>query len=90
MNPNINFVTYIPTRRQSPLFFRNQKGENLPTNAVFSPRWGGLIIQNIPNPSNGTKLPALVNMDMKGILGVCISQLRLLLGIETSVSNVSF
>ncbi|XP_064620576.1 GPI transamidase component PIG-S-like isoform X2 [Lineus longissimus] len=87
-NPNINFVIYIPTRSKSPLYFRDQKGKNLPTNAILSPRWGGLIIKNIPSPSNTTKLPALVNLDMKEILDICISQLRLLLGIETSYPNL--
>lgn len=82
-NPNINFVVYVPTRDQSPLFIYDESGKASSTNAFLSPRWGGLLVYNV----NVTSDSKVVDIDMRHVLSVFASQLRLLLGIHSTVQR---
>ncbi|KAK2150739.1 hypothetical protein LSH36_391g00004 [Paralvinella palmiformis] len=81
INPNINFVLYITPRNHYPLKIYDNSDELSPSNCFLSPRWGGIMIYNIPTPEN-VSLPAEVKLDMKSIMEVFLSQLRLLLGLN--------
>ena len=52
------------------------------TNAFLSPRWGGLLVYNV----NVTADNVRVDVDMRHVLSVFASQLRLLLGFHSVVS----
>ena len=74
----------IHTRRM--LF--NSTGNPSKDNAFLSPRWGGLHIHNLPTPGEGDRLPKPVTVDMKEVMQIFISQLRMLIGINTQVTVV--
>jgi len=88
-NPNINFIVYIPTRDQSPLKIYDESGKPSTTNALFSPRWGGLFVYNVDTPSSldNITLPITTEVNMKDVMSVFAVQLRLLLGINSAVSS---
>jgi len=60
------------------------KGEALSTNAFLSPRWGGMLVYNVNVSSHRTTEQA-VDIDMRHVLSVFAFQLRLLLGIHSTV-----
>lgn len=68
----LNFLTYIPTLKQSPLKILDKQGQVLDTNAFLVPRWGGVMILN----TNQTAL------DMKVIMNTFLTQFRDLLGLD--------
>jgi len=82
-NPNINFVVYIPTHDQSPLFIHDESGQASSTNAFLSPRWGGLLVYNV-NVTADVTPKQTVSIDMRQVISVFASQLRLLLGIHSA------
>nr|KAG5714377.1 hypothetical protein BaRGS_018594 [Batillaria attramentaria] len=85
-NPTLNFVVYVPTRDNSPLYIQDQNGERLSSNAFLSPRWGGIMIYNVEVPKDAP-LPAPVEIDTKTMMEVFLTQLRLLLNIHVQVPH---
>ena len=68
----LNFLTYIPTQKQSPLKILDQQKRVLETNAFLVPRWGGVLILN----TNQTEL------DMPLIMNTFMTQFHDLLGLD--------
>ncbi len=71
------------------MFFGCSTGNLSADNAFLSPRWGGLHIHNLPSPGEGEKLPKPSHVDMKHVMQVFISQLRLLIGVHPQVLALS-
>lgn len=61
-------------------------GVKVESNSFLSPRWGGIFIYNVPNPGVNDTLPVPVSLDMKSVMEVFITQLKLLLNIQSVVS----
>ncbi|KAG1701747.1 GPI transamidase component PIG-S [Nymphon striatum] len=72
VNPNLNFLIYIPPKSESPLLIY-EEGKPSSTNAFLSPQWGGFLIYNV----NGTE----TDLDMAYIMSVFVTQLRQLIGL---------
>ncbi|XP_074654533.1 GPI-anchor transamidase component PIGS-like [Tubulanus polymorphus] len=91
-DPSLNFILYIPYRGHSPLHIYTAQGKPASTNAFLSPRWGGVVIENVPNPKNRTQLPSRETLNMQPIMGKFIEQLRQLIGIQTRLpyANIEF
>ncbi|XP_076461379.1 GPI-anchor transamidase component PIGS-like [Babylonia areolata] len=85
--PTLNFVVYVPSRDNSPLYIRDENGAAVASNAFLSPRWGGILIYNADAPGNKTHIPT-VHVDVKRVMEVFITQLRLLLNIHVQASNM--
>ncbi|XP_076134777.1 GPI transamidase component PIG-S [Alosa pseudoharengus] len=82
-NPVLNFLLYVPDPHHSPLFIRDHRKREVPSNAFHSPRWGGIMVYNVNDMyNNDTSFPADLNIDMSKVMGVFLAQLRLLLGIQ--------
>lgn len=62
-------------------------GKNLPSNAFLSPRWGGVLIYNVVVPP-AAKWPISVDVDMRQVMEVFLTQLRLLLNIQVQASLI--
>lgn len=79
--PSLNFVVYVPSMKHSPIYMKNKDGELSSSNAFLSPQWGGIMIYNLPptTTTNNTK-PQKITVEMKPIMNVFLSQLKLLLG----------
>lgn len=43
--PVLNFLLYVPEAHHSPLFIRDYRKQEVPSNAFHSPRWGGIMVQ---------------------------------------------
>ncbi|XP_052771493.1 GPI transamidase component PIG-S-like [Mya arenaria] len=86
-NPELNFLVYVPSRNQAPLYIRDSHGQRLPSNAFLSPQWGGIYIYNVPHPQENATLPAPHTLDMGRIMEVFVSQLRLLLNFNVQSST---
>ncbi|XP_035233142.1 GPI transamidase component PIG-S-like, partial [Stegodyphus dumicola] len=80
VDPNLNFVVYIPTKEQTPLRIYDSKGQPVSSNAFLLPQWGGFLMFNCPMPENSS-LPHTVNLDVHAVMEVFLSQFRLLLGL---------
>ncbi|XP_077996090.1 GPI-anchor transamidase component PIGS-like [Glandiceps talaboti] len=89
-NPTLNFLVYVPTRYHSPLYILNEKGESVNSNAFLSPRWGGIMIYNSAQPEGNVTLPELVEVDIKEVMEVFLSQLRLLVGVPKQRADSPF
>uniref|UniRef100_A0A6P8J182 GPI transamidase component PIG-S-like n=1 Tax=Actinia tenebrosa TaxID=6105 RepID=A0A6P8J182_ACTTE len=77
LNSNLNFIVYVPSQDQTPLYVRNKDGDVAESNAFLSPQWGGFVIYNI----NRTNLENNhVELEMRSVMSTFISQLKLLLG----------
>lgn len=85
-NADLNFVVYVPTRDSSPLYIQDENGEKVKSNAFLSPRWGGILIYNV-DVGKDAPLPAPVDVNMKTVMEVFITQLRLLLNIHVQIPN---
>ncbi|XP_025096224.1 GPI transamidase component PIG-S-like [Pomacea canaliculata] len=85
-NPTLNFVVYIPTRDNSPLFILDENEIPVTSNAFLSPRWGGVMIYNVDVPSSA-KLPYPLELDMHRLMEVFLTQIRLLLNIEVQTNG---
>ncbi|KAL4231706.1 hypothetical protein ACF0H5_009282 [Mactra antiquata] len=86
-NPELNFIVYIPSKDQQPLYLKDEKGNSVKSNSFLSPQWGGIHIYNIDASTNNKTLPVQQNVDMSQVMNVFISQLRLLLNIHSQVSQ---
>ncbi|XP_061171873.1 GPI transamidase component PIG-S-like [Saccostrea echinata] len=78
-NPMLNFIVYVPSRDQSPLHIVDKNGKTVKTNSFLSPQWGGIVIQNLPSPPPNSSLPVDAEVDMKTVMEVFLTQLRLLM-----------
>lgn len=59
--------------------------ETSSSNAFLSPRWGGVLVYNVANPPENVTYPHQVTLDMRRVMEVFVSQLRLLLGVNPQV-----
>ncbi|KAJ7333891.1 hypothetical protein OS493_015984 [Desmophyllum pertusum] len=80
--PSLNFVVYVPSQKHTPLHMKTKDGELSGSNAFLSPQWGGIMIYNLQRTvaENNTK-PQKIAVDMKPVMSVFLSQLKLLLGL---------
>ncbi|MCI4386381.1 hypothetical protein PGIGA_G00061660 [Pangasianodon gigas] len=81
--PVLNFLLYVPEAHHSPLFIRDHRKKEVPSNAFHSPRWGGIMVYNV-NDMYGPEVefPVDININMAKVMGVFLAQLRLLLGVQ--------
>ncbi|CAG8447671.1 28626_t:CDS:10 [Dentiscutata erythropus] len=77
--PTLNFILYVPSKDQSPLYIKDSKGNIIENNAFLIPRWGGVIINN-PDRSVGTHM--FTFDELKSVMSIFIMQLRGLLGVQ--------
>ncbi|KAJ3127982.1 hypothetical protein HK100_009429 [Physocladia obscura] len=92
ISPPINFVVYVPSHTQSPLYISssNDKGSPLvETNGFLIPQWGGIVITNpnVPKSNmtkleNGVSIYRISKFEMQPAMQVFIAQMRSLLGIR--------
>ncbi|XP_033756605.1 GPI transamidase component PIG-S-like [Pecten maximus] len=82
-NPALNFLVYVPSRDQHPIYIVDSNGVEIESNSFLSPQWGGIYIQNVPSPSDNDTLPVSVELDMRRAMEVFISHLRLLLNFQS-------
>jgi len=84
--PVLNFILFIPSKNTSPLFIQTDNDTRSSTNAFVIPQWGGIVIYN---PQNVTKKNvSLSEKDLLPIMQLFLGQLRELLGIPSTVSNI--
>ncbi|XP_071945400.1 GPI transamidase component PIG-S-like [Antedon mediterranea] len=86
-NPDLNFIVYLPTQSQSPLYVMDAEGNQSPYNAFLSPRWGGVLVYNTPEDGEVDNEGRL-KVDMQEVMEVFVGQLRLLIGIPDQAVNV--
>lgn len=86
-NPMLNFIIYVPSRDQHPLHIVHKNGEKVKTNSFLSPQWGGIVVQNLPSPPPNSSLPVSVAVDMKAVMEVFLTQLRLLMDFNIQVKK---
>ena len=69
-------------------FYTFSAGELSSSNAFMSPQWGGIMIYNLPRTTstNNTK-PQQMTVEMKPVMKVFLSQLKLLLGMMPVVRS---
>ncbi|CAG8568864.1 541_t:CDS:10 [Ambispora gerdemannii] len=84
--PTMNFILYVPSKKQSPLYIHDSKGVFTENNAFLIPRWGGIVISN-PDTSNGTYKFTIE--ELKPVMEIFVSQLRGLLGVQEFKSALS-
>ncbi|KAF0401381.1 phosphatidylinositol-glycan biosynthesis class S protein [Gigaspora margarita] len=77
--PTLNFILYVPSKNQSPLYIKDSKENIIENNAFLIPRWGGVIINN-PDQSVGTHM--FTFDELKSVMSIFIMQLRGLLGVQ--------
>ncbi|EAY76889.1 hypothetical protein OsI_04848 [Oryza sativa Indica Group] len=88
-----NFVVYIPSARECPLYLQLPDGELSKTNAFISPMWGGVVIWNPPGCSFGSKphgaLDKMSSEELMQTIEIFIGQLRQLFGLKSSYHTQS-
>jgi len=88
--PSFNFLAYVPTEAQSPLYIKAaEEGTFLETNAFVVPRWGGVSIWNLDEdkPGNATTKQQQHSIDERRFMSIVATQLRLLLGLKDHDNN---
>uniref|UniRef100_A0A0E0FX98 GPI transamidase component PIG-S n=1 Tax=Oryza nivara TaxID=4536 RepID=A0A0E0FX98_ORYNI len=84
----LQFVVYIPSARECPLYLQLPDGELSKTNAFISPMWGGVVIWNPPGCSFGSKphgaLDKMSSEELMETIEIFIGQLRQLFGLKSS------
>ncbi|KAF0916402.1 hypothetical protein E2562_007503 [Oryza meyeriana var. granulata] len=84
----LQFVVYIPSARECPLYLQLPDGELSKTNAFISPMWGGVVIWNPPGCSLGSKpreiLDKMPSQELMETIEIFIGQLRQLFGLKSS------
>ncbi|XP_028400312.1 GPI transamidase component PIG-S-like [Dendronephthya gigantea] len=88
LNPSLNFIVFVPPKKQTPLKLKDVDGAYSPTNAFLSPRWGGVLIHNVydRNEANDSA-PRTITVDLTAIMKVFLTQIRLLVGIKPLTSQ---
>uniref|UniRef100_A0A0E0CBU4 GPI transamidase component PIG-S n=1 Tax=Oryza meridionalis TaxID=40149 RepID=A0A0E0CBU4_9ORYZ len=89
----LQFVVYIPSARECPLYLQLPDGELSKTNAFISPMWGGVVIWNPPGCSLGSKphgaLDKMSSEELMETIEIFIGQLRQLFGLKSSYHTQS-
>ncbi|XP_078167343.1 uncharacterized protein LOC144562079 [Carex rostrata] len=85
----LQFVVYVPSASECPLYIKTPEGEKSKTNSFISPMWGGVAIWNPPRcsmQSQGIPLvrDSLPPKELEKIIEVFIGQLRLLFGLNSN------
>ncbi|KAJ3385321.1 hypothetical protein HDU92_003108 [Lobulomyces angularis] len=92
--PPLNFLLYVPSLEESPLYLTRTDHTLLSTNAFLIPRWGGIIVANpiLPiNDAHNTKKKVLLKeIAMKNYIEIYLQQLRSLLGIRRCWTDSNF
>ena len=58
------------------------------TNAFLSPRWGGVVVHNVYRNEVAKSTPETIPVDVRPLMDVFLSQIRLLIGIKSVVSYI--
>ncbi|CAG8437781.1 7769_t:CDS:10 [Diversispora eburnea] len=77
--PTLNFILYVPSLEQSPLYIQDSKENIIKNNAFLIPRWGGVVINN---PDRSTGIHNFTSEELKSVMSIFIMQLRGLLGVQ--------
>uniref|UniRef100_J3L6X5 GPI transamidase component PIG-S n=1 Tax=Oryza brachyantha TaxID=4533 RepID=J3L6X5_ORYBR len=89
----LQFVVYIPSARECPLYLQLPDGELSKTNAFISPMWGGVIIWNPLGCSLNSKphgaLDKMSSQELMETIEIFIGQLRQLFGLKSSYHEQS-
>ena len=97
--PSLNFLIYVPTPSESPLFIRpnsSPRDRHSQTDNFLVPQWGGVVIYNPEKLSlggpdefrgNDGEIVPSVTVKMEKLMPVFITQLKMLLGIPNTVSR---
>lgn len=85
----LQFVVYIPSARECPLYLQLPDGGLSKTNAFISPMWGGVLIWNSPDCSLGSKKThgtqkKMSSQELMEALEIFVGQLRQLFGLKPS------
>ncbi|KAJ1963232.1 GPI transamidase component [Dimargaris xerosporica] len=87
--PLLNFLTYVPSEPIAPLQLLAASGDPAPLSAFVIPRWGGVVVHNLPSSRTAaTAAPpkyTLTADELAPVLRVFLSQLRQLLGITDPI-----
>ncbi|XP_063882691.1 GPI transamidase component PIG-S-like [Scylla paramamosain] len=81
--PSLHFVVYIPREKQLPLHIHAADGSPLPSNSFLVPRWGGVMIHNVPTAAPNVSLPRPVTLDSHWIMSTVLTHLHRLLPIPS-------
>ncbi|XP_033102241.1 GPI transamidase component PIG-S-like [Anneissia japonica] len=87
-NPDLNFIVYLPTKSQSPLYVMDAHDNRSLFNAFLSPRWGGVLVYNTPENVEDKSERDPLKVDMQYVMEVFVGQLRLLLGIPAQNADM--
>ncbi|XP_046723258.1 GPI transamidase component PIG-S [Silurus meridionalis] len=89
--PVLNFLLYVPEAHHSPLFIRDHRKKDVPSNAFHSPRWGGIMVYNV-NDMYGpeAEFPVDIDINMTKVMSVFLAQLRQLLGVQKTQAPPGF
>ncbi|KAL5228410.1 hypothetical protein ABZP36_016675 [Zizania latifolia] len=81
----LQFVVYIPSARECPLYLQLPDGKLSKTNAFISPMWGGVVIWNPPSCSKTLgALNKMPSQELMETIEIFIGQLRQLFGLKSS------
>ena len=76
-NNSLNFVIYVPDKKNMPLYVkRKTKEKDYYTKTFHSPRWGGVAFYNTDDDN------ATANMPLENIMNIFIHQFNELVGID--------
>ncbi|KAK3880336.1 hypothetical protein Pcinc_015164 [Petrolisthes cinctipes] len=87
--PSLHFVVYVPRENQMPLVIHSPDGTPLTTNSFLVPRWGGVMIHNVPPVDNtnttttAAMSPRYLTLDSHWVMSTVITHLHHLLPIPT-------
>jgi phosphatidylinositol glycan class S len=81
----LNFMVYIPSPDQSPLYIRYDDGTYSDTNAFLILRTGGIVIFNPEEKNTTSPLRTLEPSELYGPMSVFVEQLRELLGVPAAL-----
>ncbi|KAG2602731.1 hypothetical protein PVAP13_5KG705500 [Panicum virgatum] len=85
----LQFVVYVPSAKECPLYLQLPDGVISKTNAFISPMWGGVLIWNPPDCSPGSRKTRgtrkkMSSQELMEALEIFIGQLRQLFGLKPS------
>ncbi|CAL4972568.1 unnamed protein product [Urochloa decumbens] len=85
----LQFVVYVPSAKECPLYLQLPDGGLSKTNAFISPMWGGVLIWNPPDCLHGSEnthgtRKKMSSQELMETLEIFIGQLRQLFGLKPS------